>query len=1334
MKFINTRAITVLIFFLFFNTDIFGQLPVADFTVLDADGCAPHTASFTSTSTGGPLTYVWEFGDPNSPGTSTSANPSHIYTVPGQYNVKLTVTNANGSDSIIKTNFITVFNGPSALYTTSRDTICSGESITFTDASTQGDGAINQWEWTFNDGTATVTGSNTVTHPFINFDTTTQSFIAVFKPIDINGCNSIASSDTIFVLPAPTASFNYSATSCVFPFTVSFTNTSTGPSIYSWNFGDPSSGVNDTSSQFQPSHTYNTGGSYLVTLTNGVAACRATDTITINLFPPVSSFTMSDSIPCLNDTVFFTNLSTPPPLSSMTYLWTFGPAITSNAINPKHVYTIPGSYTVSLKTSFGGCSSISTHSVNVLSPPSTGFTASDLNACDTPFPVSFSADSLPLNVGWQWDFGDPASGASNSSTIREPIHIYNNFGSYPVKLIVTDIFGCRDSVEIFNYILIRKPIIGFTMQDSGCVGSTFDYSATVISPADPVITNYSWDFGDGSPIVSGANADTSHQFNTVGVFDVTLTITTQSGCTATLTNTGFARVGTIPNAQIDSVLSSICFKGTVSFTDLTAPPVTGWFWQFGDNKSSTEQNPSHKYEFDTSGVAEPFDIILIAYYNGCADSDTVVNMVTVLAPVPLFDTTMNCLFPDSVKFTDLSGGADSLFWNFGDGSPIDSISTNPSHIYAGRGDYNVVLTAKNNASGCSVDTTLIISVREIKANAISNLTQVCHPGSINFSGSASQDAVNWFWTFGEGIPNVLDTSYEADTVHIYTRPGFYTATLTTNDIYNCLATDTQRVHIIGPTANFTADKLGGCSPVNVTFKDSSQIEGGAITNWTWNYGTGEPPENTNIDSISHNYNSSGLYSVTLIVTDVNGCSDLRTAINFINPTKPTASILIPDTGCSKAPELFTGNAGPIGSYAQPVTYIWNFGDGQSFSDTSETTNHVYTSNGDFNVRLKVVDANGCVDSTNANIFLFTTSADFTFDTLSECVVDQYGIKKANVKVDLFSTETQYVTHAIYDWDMTVAQRRGWTSSNFTFNYNSPPGIYDITLILTNDLGCKDTLKKPGAIIVAGPTGSFSFVPDSGCSPLTVNFTGTSVNSNIFSWDFGDGSVVTGTSLSSISHTYTTVDTYVPQFLLGFPLTNETCYLPVDSFGAVTVTSTIGVDIVEDTIFVREGEKGVLTVNVLSGSPPYTYNWTPANQVTNGPSSNTFLAGIEQNSAYYTVQVPYGTLGCSGSDRVYVVLIPETCEKNLDSIPNAFSPNGDAINDTYYIKDLCNFDGFNIKIFNRWGKIIFESTNPIFVWDGNTSSGTEASEGVYYYVLKAKTRDLHGYINLIRGRK
>src|SRR6185436_14542792 len=132
--------------------------------------------------------------------------------------------------------------------------------------------------------------------------------------------------------------------------------------------------------------------------------------------------------------------------------------------------------------------------------------------------------------------------------------------------------------------------------------------------------------------------DTSHQFNTVGIYDVTLTVTTQSGCTATLTKAGYARVGTPPDAKIDSVLSTICFKGNVGFTDLTPSPVTGWLWQFGDGQSSTEQNPNHQYKYDTSGVAEPFDIILIAYYNGCADTDTVVNMITVLPPLPLFDT------------------------------------------------------------------------------------------------------------------------------------------------------------------------------------------------------------------------------------------------------------------------------------------------------------------------------------------------------------------------------------------------------------------------------------------------------------------------------------------------------------------------------------------------------------------------------------------------------------------------------------------------------------------------------------------------------------------------
>ena len=1335
MKFINTRTVTVLIFFLLFSGKVFSQVPVADFTIADADGCAPHTAVFTSTSSGSSLTYDWDFHDPNSPGNSNIPNPSHIYTISGQYSVTLTVTNTFGTNSITKDTFITVFKGPTALYTVSEDTICSGQSVTYIDASIPGDAAITKWEWIYNDGFADSLSGN-VTHTYTNPDAVIHGYLTVFKPTDSNGCNSIISTDSIFVYPATvtTSSFDINVTSCS-PFLVDFTNSSTGPALYNWDFGDPSSGVNNTSTLNTPSHLYNSSGSYLVTLTNGYSPCTVQDTMTIIVAVPVAEFSISDSIVCPGDSVSYTNMSTPPPLSSMTYQWRFGDLSPINfGTNPKHAYNSSGTYTVQLTARIGSCSNTTTHSISVRNAPSISFTSPDRSACNVPFDVTFKADTISTNIGWLWDFGDPTSG-SNSSTLPNPVHTYSNIGNYTVKLIVTDIYGCRDSVSAFNYVLIQKPQIDFSELDSGCVGKIFNYNSFVVSPADTSIQDYTWDFGDGTPTVSGPNPDTSHQFITAGKFDITLTITTQSGCTATKTKTKYAIVGTIPDAQIDSIPNSICFKDAVSFHDISPPPITSWLWEFGDG-NSTEQNPTHRYEIDTSGAVDPYDIILIARYNGCADTDTVVNMVSVLGPIPVFDTTFNCFYPDSVHFTDLSGGADSLFWNFGDSSPIDSVSLNPSHIYSGSGDYMVTLTAKNNSSGCVIDTTLLIAVRNVTAVANSDIIEGCHPVQINFDKTGSQDVAGWQWTYPDGI----DTIITSDSTHIYNRAGFYTATLTTFDVHGCFKTDTQLVHIKGPTANFTANPLGGCSPLNVTFQDNSLTDGAAINSWIWDYGTQEQPETTLVDNVTHTFISSGLYSVKLTVTDANGCSDTHTNINFINPTKPTAGIFIPDTvGCKNTPELFIGNAGPPLSYALPVTYTWNFGDGQTFSDTSNQVNHSYASNGNYDISLKVVDANGCVDSTNANIFVFSTSANFTTTTTSECVVDIHGIKKAHVKALFHSDSTQFVTNSIsiFNWNFTVEQFPLTHISNYLYDYNNvPPGNYDVTLILTNDRGCTDTVTQPGAIVIPGPTGSFSFIPDSGCSPLTVNFTGTSTNSNLYAWDFGDGNVITGTADSTVSHIYTAVGLHQPQFLLGFPFANETCYIPVLDAGNVVVTSSLIVNILEDSIIVNDGETGLLHVIITDPNgvgPPYTYVWDPVSNITNGPGNATFTVTPTEPVTYYNLSVPYGVMGCSGVDVVKVIYIP--CDElTSDTIPNVFTPNGDSQNDTYYIKNLCKYDNFRIRIFNRWGKLIYESTDPGFHWDGNTTGGTEASEGVYYYVLNAKTKQLHGYIDLIRNNK
>ena len=1315
----------------------FGQLN-AQFSANQTSGCSPLAVSFTDASTGNPNSWNWDFGDGN---TSTQQNPSHNYTAPGTYTVTLTVGGGSGTDTEIKTSYIIVFNGPTAGFTTLPDTVCSGGNVTFTSTSVQGDGAITQYTWSFNDGNPSqTTTTSTITHPYINAGSAIDSVIPNLLITDANGCNSTVNG-VVYILPSANADFTIgSISSCVTPVTVNFQNNSTNTNIFAWDFGDASSGTNNTSTLAQPSHVYNSAGSYLVTLIAGTGACVSTDTFRVDIQPPTAAFNVSDTAVCLHDYVFFTNTSTP---AGIPIFWNFGePASGSNnsstAETPSHQYLNPGTYTVTLTVSAGSCTSTSTRTITVRPLPSPLFyTSTPTTGCSVPFTVSF-ADTVSSLASWSWNFGDPGSGASNISSLQNPSHAYNSFGIYTVSLTVVDIFGCRDSITRNQYIQIIEPTVNLQQADSGCVGSTFPFTAVVTSPADPNITSYDWNFGDGTGNITTTTNNTTHQFNTVGIFDVTVTIHTSTGCTATVTKTGFIKIGTQPNANFSATPTTICFQENVQFTDLTAAPVTGWLWNFGDGGSSTAQNPNHQYQLDTSGTADPFDVTLIAFYNGCPDTIQQQDLITVLSPLPYFTIQYDCANPFTVAFTNNSGGATSYQWDFGDASGLSSV-TSPTHVYATTGTYNVALTATSTTTGCVIDTILPVTITNPSAVMNLSATQACHTATINVIGSGSQDVSSLTWTFGEGIAGVRDTSHTADTLHIYNNPGYYLITLSVVDIHGCLKVDTQTVHIIGPIAGFTASPLAGCTPVNVTFTDTSHTEGSAITQWIWNYGVGSGDTTSLSGTVSHTYGTSGNYNITLTVVDANGCSSSHTSPNFIHPSSPDATILTTDTiGCRNIGQVISANAGA--NAATPITYDWTFGDGTPVTTTtsgtsSTSTTHNYTANGLYPVHLVVTDNNGCVDSTDQNIFIFTTPASFTVTTTDACVVGPNGIKSAQVTA-LFHVDTsQYATN--YNWDLTIDQNPAWQSEDYTQTFSDvAPGTYPATLILTNSFGCVDTATQPGAIVIPGPTGSFSFTPSTGCRPLTVQFTGVASGSSTFAWDFSDGTTVNGTSALSISHTYTSVGTYTPTFYLGFQLSNEFCYIPVDTVGDVTVTSLVTADIDSTQLTcVKDGEQTLVSVSVIdpSNTPPYSYTWIPSGIATNGPTAGTFNLTGNGSSGYYFVEVSYGLQGCSATDSIYIDYCP--CSEDSVIIPNVFTPNPeDNANLYYHIDNLCPDDRFRIVIYNRWGKKMYESNNIDFMWDGLTEGGTEASEGTYYYIMTTHTGEKHGWIELIRNQK
>jgi gliding motility-associated-like protein len=151
----------------------------------------------------------------------------------------------------------------------------------------------------------------------------------------------------------------------------------------------------------------------------------------------------------------------------------------------------------------------------------------------------------------------------------------------------------------------------------------------------------------------------------------------------------------------------------------------------------------------------------------------------------------------------------------------------------------------------------------------------------------------------------------------------------------------------------------------------------------------------------------------------------------------------------------------------------------------------------------------------------------------------------------------------------------------------------------------------------------------------------------------------------------------------------------------------------------------------------TYTWTvlPSGEsltLLNPPTGAVYVGTEGDEKILFTVKDP---AGCESYDTVYIVL--HLCEKEL-VIPNVFTPggddhSGDGKNDSYYIKDLCPIEDFKIIIFNRWGNIVYESGDYNFHWDGTDDNGKDCSEGVYYYTLHAKRKDLHGYIHLVRGK-
>jgi|GEM_PF-1703901 len=437
-------------------------------------------------------------------------------------------------------------------------------------------------------------------------------------------------------------------------------------------------------------------------------------------------------------------------------------------------------------------------------------------------------------------------------------------------------------------------------------------------------------------------------------------------------------------------------------------------------------------------------------------------------PTITYNATSTMLTSNSFQFADAADTSFTSVWDYGDGSPLDTVD-NPSHTYSASGTYNVCSYITNS---CGTDT-VCTSVNACLLTS-AGYTSTAAGGMVSFT-DASIDATSWSWDFGDGSP----TDNTQNPSHTYSASGTYNVCLISGNVCSADTSCSMITVCIPVAATYTSSTAGG----NASFTDASS---GAPTAWAWDFGDGSPIDNN--QNPSHTYTADGTYNVCLIAAS--GCS--------ADTSCSTVTICLPVTA-SYSSSASGGNATFLDASTGATSWSWDFGDGSPV-DNNQNTSHTYTADGTYNVCL--IAASGC-------------TADTSCTTVTICLpVAAAYTSSTNGGTAMFTDGSTNASGWIWDFgDGSPTDNNQNPSHTYSVN-----GTYAVCLIAMS--GCaSDTICDTVTICIPTSAG-FSLMATGGG---VVAFTDASAHATSWSWDFGDGSPTDNTQ--NPSHTYTVNGTY-----------------------------------------------------------------------------------------------------------------------------------------------------------------------------------------------------------------
>lgn len=480
----------------FFNTNV-------------TSGCEPLTVEFTDFSSEGTV-VSYDFGDGN---LSNLDDPTHVFTEPGAYMIAQFVNNGCSFDTTFAE--IVVFNNPNPAFTTEEQGVCAGDPIQFINLSDE----VNNVSWDFGDG-----NSSNVTNPSHTYSSGGTYQVTIQISSESFECPGTLTQN-VTVFNNPNAGFTVPDQVGCSPFTVNFSNSTSGGSFYTWDFGNGESSVN-----VNPVQTFINLTSepvlYTVTLTaENLQLCSSAANFDIIVSPtPSADFTMSSEESCFfpitlqlqNQSVFAEGFD-----------WDFGVLGSSTTQNPLVEIPAVGSYPIALTASNAyGCSDTAFQEFTINPLPVIDFAADVTNGCQ-PLIVNFQNFSQG-GASYQWSIGPLITSAEEDPTV-----VLNTPGVYDVTLQVTTAEGCIALLEVDAALVVFPlPTASFTHDPSGST-TIFESTVDFTNQSTGAFTNF-WTFGDGG---SSFLENPSYTYAQPGTYTIVLEVESGFSCKALATST-----------------------------------------------------------------------------------------------------------------------------------------------------------------------------------------------------------------------------------------------------------------------------------------------------------------------------------------------------------------------------------------------------------------------------------------------------------------------------------------------------------------------------------------------------------------------------------------------------------------------------------------------------------------------------------------------------------------------------------------------------------------------------------------------------------------------------